>query len=126
MASIVWSDVTAHAPELVTATGPSTAAQADILAVANDVLDVSQFGGETTAKTKLARIYFAAHFGTIDAQGSSGATGAVISETVGGLARMYASYSPAGTDPLWDATPYGKAFRALLRATPVLRGPWIL
>lgn len=126
MAAITWADVTAHAPELVTATGPSTGAQTDILAVANDVLDVSQFGGESAAKTKLARIYYAAHFGTIDAQGSSGATGAVISESVGGLARAYAAFSPMGSDPLWDATPYGKAFRALVRSCSVLRGAWLL
>jgi hypothetical protein len=125
VADIAWSDVIAHAPELASPAVTSTA-QADILAVANDVLDVSQFGGEGTAKTRLARIYFAAHFGTIDSQGGSGATGAVIQETVGGLSRMYASYSPSSSDPLWDSTPYGKAFGAMLRATPVLRGAWIL
>lgn len=123
MASIIWSDVLAHAPELSIV---SSGAQADILAVANTVLDVSQFGGETAPKTKLARIYFAAHFATIDAQGSTGATGPVIGESVGGLSRQYASNSPMGTDPLWEKTPYGQAFRALLRATPVLRGAWLL
>lgn len=123
MASIVWDDVIAHAPELSTV---GSTAQDDILAVANEVLDVTQFGGEDAAKTRLARIYFASHFATIDSQGSSGATGAVVSETVGGLSRAYASVSASGTDPLWDRTPYGQAFRALLRATPVLRGAWIL
>lgn len=121
--NITWTNVTDHAPELSTV---AVAAQADILAVANDVLDVVRFGGEDAAKTKLARIYFAAHFGTIDAQGASGAVGAVIGETVGGLARQYAANSPDGTDPLWEKTPYGQAFRALLRATPALRGPWLL
>jgi hypothetical protein len=123
MASITWDHVLDHAPELSVV---DTDARVDILAVANEVLDVTHFGGESAAKTKLARVYFAAHFGTIDSQGSSGATGAVIGESVGGLSRQYASNSPMGTDPLWEKTPYGQAFRALLRATPVLRGPWIL
>jgi hypothetical protein len=124
MASIIWTDVTAHAPELVTA-AVSVAAQADILAYVNDALDVTMFGGETAARTKMARIYLAAHLGTIDSQGSTGATGAVIGESIGGLSVQYASNSPAGTDPLYDKTPYGQAFRSIVRGSKA-RGPFVL
>ena len=81
MAAIVWGDVIAHAsaledvPDIV---------RADALEFANTQLKVSLFGGEASIKTRLARIYLAAHLGQlwVDRSGS-GAGGDVQSETFG-------------------------------------------
>lgn len=123
MADIIWTDVVAFAPELSTI---AAGAQTDILAHVNDTLVVTEFGGETAAKTRLARIYLAAHFGTVTAQGAAGAAGPVVSETVDRLSRTYGQPYGGGAAPdSLDSTSYGKAFRALVRTTPA-RIPMLL
>lgn len=110
--SIVWADVLGVAPELSTV---SALGQTDILAYVNEAFVVDEWGGDASKLLRLARIYLAAHYGTVSVQGSAGAAGPVIGESAGGLSRQYASNSPMGTDPLFDTTPYGKAFRNLAR-----------
>jgi hypothetical protein len=122
MASIAWTDVVDHAPELSTV---DTDAQTNILAYVNTAMTVDEWGGESSPKLKLARIYLAAHYGTVTSQGGAGAAGPVTSETAGSLSREYASYSPAGSDPLLDTTPYGKAWRSLARTTKA-RAPQVI
>lgn len=118
MASIVWSDVEAHAPALSTV---ASGAQTDILAHVNTILNVSLFGGESAAKLKLARIYLAAHSGTLSLLGASGASGPVTKDKAGGLERSYATASPTlGTD--YSTTIWGQLFIQLSNTTAARAG----
>lgn len=121
MADIAWSNVVDFAPEL---SGIDADAQTDILAYVNDELDVALFDGESGPKTKLARIYLAAHVATGTLTGSSGgAAGPVTAEAEGGLSRSYGSMSAALSDPAMLAlTPYGLRFLGLVN-TSAARGP---
>lgn len=119
MAAILWADVTDLAKEL--ATGVPVGGQTKILALVNGKIDLD---GEDGELTKDARVYFAAHLGTL-AKAAGGAIGAVIAQAAGGLSRAYASNSPVGTDPLLDKTSYGQTFRLLCRLSPT-RGPRIV
>ncbi len=110
---IVWADVIDYAPELVRV---STGARAGILAYVNTALNVSIVGGtlgEDSPKLHLARIYLAAHMGTI---GPS--SGVVASEGEGDLSISY--QIPPGGHPYWYRTGYGAAFDALMRTTRVV------
>jgi hypothetical protein len=106
MASITWTDVTNHAAELASV---SAGAQTDILAHVNTALNVTLFGDETSARLKLARIYLAAHLGTMANLG--GVSGPVSSESAGGLAM---SYAVAMTRSNLGITSYGRAYLATL------------
>ncbi len=123
MAVIVWTDVTDHFP-----TGVTTVvnAQTTILAYVNAALVVAEFGGEADDKLKLARIYLAAHFGTIAAGGVTGVAGAVVEEEAGDLRRKYASFSTTGSsDPSLSSTAGGRAYLTLLATSPA-RSPVLL
>lgn len=114
MAAISWSDVTNHAPELASL---AAGAQTDILDFVNTVLEVYWFCGEDSAKTKLARIYLAAHLGTgIAASGGSNAVGVVTAEAAGGLSRSYGQASTLDIASL-GSTSYGQAFAMLVRSS---------
>jgi uncharacterized membrane protein len=112
MAAITWEDVAALSTSLSTL---SEEMQAAILDHVNTTLVVEEFGGEEAAKLKLARIYLAAHHGTI-AERSDGKVGPVVSESAGPLSRSYSNGS--STNDGYDATSYGRAYSALLRTTP--------
>jgi hypothetical protein len=112
MAAITWTMVEAFAAELSTV---PASAQTDILDYVNETLAVDHFGGEDSINTKLARIYLAAHHGTITKNGSNGPAGPLLSQSTADLSRTYAAFSPAGSDALLDTTPYGKAFRSMVR-----------
>lgn len=120
MAAITWSDVSLLAPELSTV---AAGAQTLILAYVNDVHDVDAIDGdgEDGYRTKLARIYLAAHLATKIGTGAGGA-GAVTSESVGGLSRSYAVAASSGAE--LETTGYGTAYLGILNRSPV-RGPWI-
>jgi hypothetical protein len=111
MASIIWSDVVAMAPEL--ALVPGVSAQNDILAYVNVALDVSLFGGESGPKLRLARIYLAAHFGKLSSQGGVGIAGPVIAESAGGLSRSYANLTMLGAHH-FGGTVYADMFNELV------------
>lgn len=121
MASIIWADVVNFASELSTL---DTDAQTDILAHVNSALNVTNWGGEDSPQLRLGRIYLAAHFGTVSAQGGLGVAGPVTQESAGGLSRSYA-WSTAASELPYESTAYGKAFRALIRATAA-RAPVLL
>ena len=118
MAAIIWADVEAHAPELSLV---GATAQDDILAYVNDAFDVEVFGGEDTAKTRLARIYLAAHMGTITNSGG-GATGPVTSESAGGLSRTYGEIDVDGS---MESTSYGELLSELIRSSAA-RAPIVI
>lgn len=121
MASIVWADVEAHFSDLASV---GVAAQTDILAHVNVALDVSCFGGETHAKTKLARIYLAAHTGLANLS-SLLASGAIVEETVGDLSRKYGVAVTGATGSDYATTGPGRLFRQLVRSSKA-RVPLVL
>lgn len=123
MAAIVWADVVAHASALADV---DAAQQTDLLALANTHLNVAAFGGEDAPKTKLARIYWIAHFASLPGAGatSGGANtaGPVTSESTGGISRAYASLSSSGTAAeFWGETVWGRRYWTLLRGS---RAAW--
>lgn len=120
--AIDWAVVVAFAPGLSTV---DTEERASILAWANTALNVDVFDGEDGPTTRLARIYLAAHAGTMNVQATSGAGGPLTMRSAGGVTEQWAT--PAGGvvfDGL-DSTPYGKQFRGLLRMSAA-RGPFVL
>ncbi len=121
MADITWSDVTDHAPELSTV---SANAQTDILAYVNDALDVAAFGGEDAAKTKLARVYMAAHMATVS-ENAAGGGGEVVSRAQGDMSISYAASSAGSSADGYSATGYGRQYLTLVKST-YLRGGLLL
>lgn len=122
MADITWAHVTDHAPGL---SSVAVAAQNDILAWANDHLSVDEFDGEDGPKTKLARVYLAAHAGTLSLLGASGASGPVTAEAAGGLSRSYGGALGAAAASDYGTTVWGQMFVALCR-TNVSRAGLVL
>lgn len=122
MASITWTDVTDHVSSL---SSVSTNARTNILAWANDALDVNVWGGESAAKLKLARIYLAAHAATVELSGAAGAAGPVTHEMVDRISRSYAQPGGGVAFDSLDSTAFGKMFRQLARTTKA-RGPFVL
>lgn len=117
MASIIWSDVTAFAPELAAV---AAGAQTDLLAYVNgDGVAVDVFGGEDSPTTRLARIYLAAHVATVGRFGAG--AGPLTSHSAGGLSRSFAQFSGGG---LIGTTGYGRLFLQLARPGAV--GPMVL
>ncbi len=112
MSAITWDDVVALAPLLSTVDEDG---QDIILAYVNEALDVRHFGGEAGTKTRLARIYLAAHFGTMSMPGAGGsAAGPVISESAGGLSITYANMVSGSGSGSLQRTSYGAMFQFLL------------
>ena len=111
----MWTDVTAFAPDL---SSVDASAQADVLAYVNAELDVSAFDGEAGAKTRLARIYLAAHHGAVSLT-SSAAAGPVVEEKVGEISQKYGSPAATVTGSILflESTPYGRLYLGLVRTT---------
>lgn len=115
MAAILWSDVEAIAVELADV---PIAAQTLYLDLANKFLNVNMFDGEDGPRVKLARIYLAAHFATLDRQRGTATAGPVISESRGGLSRSYANLFQTSNGPgLFGSTAYGMNYEALVRTS---------
>lgn len=104
---IVWADVVGLAPELASLT---TTAQNTILAYANVALAESQFkldpGSSISSSLKMARIYLAAHLGTITRWQGSAIAGPLIAESDGRLSRQYAVI-PQNIGNTFASTSYG-------------------
>jgi hypothetical protein len=124
MADITWSDVEDHAAEL---SSVSAGAQTNILAFVNATLDVTCVGGdagEDSPRVKLARVYLAAHLGTLALPGGAGgAGGPLTAESLGDEARSYGSFD---MDPAYLAmTGYGALYLSMIR-TSAARSPIVL
>lgn len=123
MAAITWAHVQLIAPEL---SAVVLDAQTLILSHVNEALSVSVFGGEDAGKTKLARVFLAAHYGSRTLSGGA-ELGEVSSETVGQIKRDYvtsgvsAELSGAGL----RSTTYGANYLSLVE-TSGARGPVLL
>lgn len=125
MAAIAWEDVTAHASDLTTL---DESAQDDVLAYVNDNVDPAKFGGETASRLKLARIFLAAHLGTVILRKGTPTAGPVTSETVGEVSRTYGLFAGAtpGSGVDLSTTGWGREYLALIRRTAASRGPLVL
>lgn len=76
---------------------------------------------------KMALCQLAAHFGEVaGAVGASGATGAVISESAGGLKRTYAQPIFSTSDSELNRTPHGQQFLAIMKFSVYTRGPFLV
>lgn len=122
MAAITWTDVMALAPEL---SSVSTDGRTYILAHVNTALNLAEFDGEDGPKTRLARIYLAAHFGAISLAGATGASGPVTSESAGGLSRSYGTTTSTSSGSGIERTGYGQLYLQLVRTSPA-RAPLVL
>lgn len=116
--AITWNDVVAHEPDLA-GTVVSPAAQMDILDHVNNSLAVNEFGGDDDPRLRLARIYLAAHMGTVVVSGSRGP---VISQTVGPISQSFAA-ATAGEDSMYSSTSWGRMYLQIVR-TSVARIPF--
>lgn len=118
MAVITWPDVEAHASALGDV---PVAAQTDILAHVNTTLCVTEFDGEDGPKTRLARIYLAAHFGSFAVPGDGGAggvSGPVKKDKVGEIEVDYADAfagTGSGDSSMYRSTSYGRSYLAIVR-----------
>jgi hypothetical protein len=116
---VVMADVLAFAPELRCL---STPFWADALAYVNE-MDLSGSIGESPQVARVARIYLAAHLGTISKRAGSGAAGPVTDESAGNVHRSYAAATMATAYAL-GATMYGQQYLALtemsLAAAPLV------
>jgi len=117
--AITWDDVEDIAPELASL---SEDAQTIILNYVNQALAVVEFGGEGSATLRLARIYMAAHYGTVTARGGTGPAGPVTSESAGGLSRSYGLVTSGGSGDEMATTGYGQAYMSLVRRSPARAG----
>ncbi len=117
MASIAWSAVVALFPALVDV---EEDAQTEILAYANPELDVANFGGESSQRLRMARIFFAGGCGELSLPGAQ--SGEVASESISADNTMTVSYATAVDSAAFAQTVGGSQFLALVKTTPARLG----
>lgn len=123
MADIAWSDVTGIAAELTTV---SLSAQTDILAYVNENVDPRKFRGEDSSRYRLARIFLAAHFGTMHLRQGNPPAGPVVSETEGPLSRSYGVVSDGMmSSAKLMATGWGREYQGLVSRSGAARAPLV-
>lgn len=121
MSAITWKDVSEHAAELADS-AVTRRAQVDFLTYVNTTVNVSLLDGENGIKTKLARIYLAAHLATMDKR--KGAAGALTSQTAGPLSRTYMMMQWLTRSEL-SLTGYGLNYLAIIKRSSA-RGGMVL
>jgi hypothetical protein len=117
--AILWQDVEALQPNLSTV---SAAAQMIFLALVNEDLNPTAFGGEDSVRYHLARCYLAAHLGELERRrGVSG--GPVQSKTIG-TSSITIAYATAmsSSDDVLRTTTWGSAYADMLLASPLRLG----
>lgn len=113
MAPIAWADVVAVSSTLDAVTA---AQQADLLTLVNgSFADV--FDGEDGIRTRLARIYYAAHLASLPGAGAQRAAGPVTSESRGGLSRSYQAISAGSMGGSLALTQWGQRFSEMLNGS---------
>lgn len=113
MPFIIKQDVLEFAPELSSIRDPAWAL---ILKFVNDFdsTGIGGKGGDEGATLRLARIFLAAHYGTISKRSKSGAAGPVTSEAAGAVRRSYGLVALASSDAGLGSTTWGQQFQTLL------------
>lgn len=107
--AIVWTDVSDLAPELASLT---VAAQNAILVYVNAAFDESKF---KTEALKMARVYLAAHLGTLTRLQGSAIAGPLIEESDGRLSRKFAVITAENTS--FSGTSYGELLQFLINTS---------
>lgn len=123
---IVKPDVLALAPELTL----SDQGWVEVLTYVNE-LDLSSLG-ESVQVTRMARIYLAAHLGTVGRLATTGGgtavSGPVTSEAVGQVRRTYATTGSGSTQSATstnlEATMYGQMYMRIIGMSAA-RGPLV-
>lgn len=120
MSAIVWSDVLAHAPNDASLQGyASVTGQTDLLDFVNNTTNVSLLDTETGYKTRLARIYMAAHLATMELR--RGAAGMLSGTTAGPLSRQYMLLQGMTKSEL-SLTSYGCNYLAIIKRSAARGG----
>jgi hypothetical protein len=125
VSQITWADVVDQAPELADPK-VSISAQTTLLAWANTTLNVAIWGGEDSAKLKLARVYLIAHVATLATKGGIQTAGPVVSQSEGGVSVSYANLMTSAGSGKMGGTTYGQLYEFLLSTTmaklPIIAG----
>lgn len=123
MPPITKQDVLEFAGELVRVKDP---AWANIIRFVNgiDSSGIDKFGGDEGETLRLARIFLAAHFGTISLRSKSGAAGPVTSEAAGAVRRSYGLVALASHDAALGSTTWGQQYQGLLSMSDA-HGPFL-
>lgn len=106
---ILWTDVVALAPELSTL---STPAQTELLGYVNQAFSESMF---TFNGLRMARIYLAAHLGTLTRLQGMAIAGPVIEESDGRLMRKFAVVT--NENKAFTGTSYGDALTLMINTS---------
>jgi hypothetical protein len=117
MPDIAWTDVLGVASELTTTPVP---VQDALLAMVNAELSSKFFGGDDSARFKLARIYLAAHMASAPGLAGVNYAGPINSEEEGGAKRSYEAIGPAARSH--GSTMYGQMFDELVANSPMRFG----
>lgn len=118
MAPIIWQNVVDVAG-VDLSTGVTSAQQSLAVNLANERVNVSVFGGESSTTTLLARSYLAAHFALVFKQGQN-VRGALQSRSEGGASTSFATLLTP--DPrLLALTIWGRQYLALVQLSPKAR-----
>lgn len=115
MAAVTWADIVAVSSPLSAVTLQQ---QTDLLAWVNKSF-AEVFDGEDGIKTRLARIYAAAHMASLPGSGEQRPGGAVVSESRGGLSRSY-SAPPVQSGDWWALTQWGQRYLLLLAGSKAM------
>jgi len=121
MSAITWANVVDFDSSLSTV---NSNAQTAILAHVNAALNLDAFDGEDGYRTRLARIFLAAHLGASAVPGSSsaGAAGPIVSESGGdGLSVTYAVTAAATSGSSMSETKWGRKYLEMVRTSPTAR-----
>lgn len=117
MAAIKWSDVDGLAAALSTL---ATEAQDAILLWVNAYFNPAAFGGEDSARLKMARVFLAAHLGTMAPWG--GVSGRVTSKTIASNSASISYAQKLTTDGL-ELTEWGQMLRVMMAGSAYSRMP---
>lgn len=116
---MLWTDVVSGAPAPTLANLPS-AAQDSILAMVQEEIDPSVWGGATSAIYLRVKLLRAAELGQAALDSSSNAAGPVTGRSMGGVAKSMAAVPAIAMGD--STTRWGAELRSLLRNSPARAG----
>jgi hypothetical protein len=110
---VTWPNVVDFAATLSTV---AVGAQTAILAYVNGTLEPDVYGGEDSARLRMARIYLAAHMGELLKR--QGIGGAITNETVGAESISFSYTAPLkGAIESLETTSWGLEFQRITNST---------
>lgn len=113
MAPITWPMVVDHVSTLSTVDPDQ---QTDILALANTQVNGAVFDGEDGITTKMARVYFAAHFASLPGAGSTAPAGPLTAQSRGKFSQQFQGL-PLSAMNEWLLTQWGRRYWQLLQGS---------